>query len=205
MLDDFAIHVGNVERAVRRVGHLHRTEPVVPAREKLDLLFVLRPLRYQPDAVGKKLLAMDQIASAVRHEGVPVEILRERIAAVDRDAGRAAEIAGGPAAALDRPRHQTRHAPARANHAPRFIRAEPVNRRRRTVPGDVHRRRRKRAKRISPPVPLFIHHLANVRAVAANEFAAPIIEAQAILAAAALQPQPQSAGIEGEIVTAQIH
>src|SRR5439155_7536509 len=155
-------------------------------------------------AVRKQSFAMDQIAAAIRYEGVLAKFLREGVAAVNHDAGRAAEITGGPSAAFDGAWKKPRHAPARAKDAPRFIGAEAVDRRRGAVGGDVHRGGRHCEKRIARGVAVFIHHLADVGAVAANKFAPTIVEAQAVLPAAALPPHRQGARVEGEIVAAQL-
>src|SRR5207237_9578621 len=135
---------------------------------------------------------------------VLAKILRKRVAAINRDAGRSAKIAGGPAAAFDGAGKETRHTPARANDAPRLVRADAINLRCRAVGGDIQRGRRQREEWISRGVTVLIHHLPNVRAVAANEFAPAIVEAQTVLASAALKTHRQGARVEGKIMTAQV-
>ena len=79
MFDDFPIHIGDVECAIGRVGHLHRAKPIVTTRQELDLLFVARPARNQSNAVGEKFFAVDQVAAAIGHESVLAKILREGV------------------------------------------------------------------------------------------------------------------------------
>ena len=147
---------------------------------------------------------MDQVAAAVGHESVPAKILRKRVATVNGNAGRAGKITGGPASAFDGAGKEARHTPARANDTPRFIRADAINLRRRAVGGDVQRGRRHGEERIATGVTVLIHHFPNVSAIAANELASVIVEAQPVLASAALQAHRQSARVEGKIVAAQV-
>ena len=205
MLDHLAIHVGYVKRAVGRVGKLHRPEPIVATGEKFDLLFVVRAPGDQPDAVRKELLSVDQIASTIGDEGVLAIFLGERVASIDGRPGRAGEIAGGTATAFDRTGHQTGDAPARADHAPRFVRTDPKDLGGGPVRRDARARRWHGEERVSRSIPVFVRDQLDVIAVAAHKFPAPAVEAHPVLRAAALGAKIERARIERKIPASQIN
>ena len=83
MLDRFAVHVEHVQRAVRRVDEIRRTEPVVGRREKLAVAFGSRGDK--ADAVGGQLLAMHQVSTDVTDEDCPLEFRGIGTATIDCD------------------------------------------------------------------------------------------------------------------------
>ena len=97
---DLAVDVDDVQRAVGRVGELRRAEPGVGRRDELPPL--VGALRDEADAVGLEHLAVDDVAADVADERLAAVFGGERVAAVDRDAGRAGEVAGGLPAELRR-------------------------------------------------------------------------------------------------------
>ena len=205
MLDDFAIHVGDVKRTVRRVGKLHRAKPVVATGQELHLLFVVRPPGDQGGAIRMEFLSMHEIAPAVGDEGVLAIVLRESVAAIDGCAGRAGEVTGGAPAALDRAGNQAGDTPARAEHAPRFVGTDAKDLRCRPVRGYARARRRHGEERISVSVTVFVHDELDVVAVAANEFPTPAVETHPVLGPAALGAKIERAWIKRKILAAQIH
>ena len=205
MFDHFAIHVGDVERAVGRVGELHGAKPVVRGRDEFDFLLVGRPLGLQFHAIALDLFPMDQITAAVCDESVTDKLFGPRVSAVNGDARGPREITRRTPAAFDRPRHQTGHSPFGANDAPRFVRADPINFCRRTVHGDIDQCARHGVVRIAPGVAVFVHHGLDVAAVRADEFAAAIVEAQSVLRAAAIGAKIERAWVERKIASPQIN
>ena len=64
----------------------------------------------KPTPSGVKTLAVDEVAAHVADDRHAAVLLGPGVAAIDRHAGRAGEIAGGAAAAFDRSRHVAGHA-----------------------------------------------------------------------------------------------
>ena len=85
MLDDPAIHVDQVQRAVRGVREKDRAEALVGRRQELRVLVGLA--RRQPRAVIADDNPAHEVAGGLDDEDVAVEIRRERVAAVDRRRG----------------------------------------------------------------------------------------------------------------------
>src|SRR5437588_12986471 len=105
MLDDLAIHIGDIKRAVGRVGQLHGTEPKIGGSEEFNLLFIRWTLRHQSNAIRPHLFSMHEVAPAISDKCIPEVLLRPTVAAEDSDTGSGSEIARRAAAAFDRPRH----------------------------------------------------------------------------------------------------
>src|SRR5262249_19916064 len=91
-LDQLAIHVENVQRAVGGVGKLYWTEPVVTGGEELDVL--VGALSCEGDAARLQARAIDQIAGHLADEDVAAILLGPGVAAIDRHAGSAGEEPG---------------------------------------------------------------------------------------------------------------
>src|SRR5712672_1476301 len=100
MLDDFTIHVGDVERSIGPIGELDRPKPKVLRRDELNFLFAGRTFRDQRDTIWIKPFSMNQIAADIRDEGVALIFRREGVSAIDRNAGGGSEVAGGSATAF---------------------------------------------------------------------------------------------------------
>ena len=123
--------------------------------------------------------------NAVADNGHPVPLAGPSVAAIDRGARRAGEIAGGAPAALNNARHDAGGAQSRADDPPRLhgtrakdISLWPIGR-------DAAAGRRRRDIRIAGEITVFVHHFLKVIAVGADEAVSPIIERQAVLGAAA--------------------
>src|SRR5260221_1718305 len=101
MLDYFAIHVGNIERAVGCVGQLHRTKPKIGRGQELHFLLIRWPFGQEGDAVSAHLLSVHQVAAAIGDEGVSEVFLRPTVSAKNSDAGGGSEIPRGPPASFD--------------------------------------------------------------------------------------------------------
>ena len=121
VLDGFAVHVGDVQAAVGRVGELHGPEPVIRRGNELALLLVLGSHGNGLHAVVTQQFAMDKITAGIGNERVAAKSFAQRVAAINRDARGRREIAGYATAALHRPAHRFGDAPARADDAPRFV------------------------------------------------------------------------------------
>ena len=204
MLYDFTIHIDDVEAAIRCVGELNGTEPVVGAGKELDVLLVGRTFGTQANAVGTKFLAMNQIPARVPDEGVADELRAVGVAAIDGHAGRAREVAAGSSAAFDGAGSKSRHAPLRADDPPRFIRADAKHGSRTTIDRDIHERLGQREEGIPLSVTLLVHHHLDVVGVGADKFPPAIIKAHPMLSASAFGAHFQGARIEGEVATAKV-
>ena len=137
MLDHFAVHVGDVQRAVRADLHLHRAEPIIRRGEEFPVPLILWSPRHEADPGGLKFFPMNEIAPAVRDKGVPGKILRPDVTVVNRDAGGRSEVPGRASTTFDRASHFSIHTPARANNPPRLIRAAAKHRCRRPIDSDA--------------------------------------------------------------------
>ena len=199
VLDHFAVHIGNVKRAVRADLHLHRPKPVVGRGEELPVAFIVGALRGKFYPMGTKFFSMNQVAPSVGDESVAAVPAWPSVPVVNRHAGCRREITGRTPAALHRPGHLLGNAPARADDPPRLVRAEPKHRCRGAVHRDVHQRRLGHEVRIRAGVALLVHHLLNVMAVAADELPPGRVEVHPVLRAAVLQTKLKRARVEGEI------
>src|SRR6266446_7226227 len=101
MFDDFAVHIGNVKRAVGRVGQLHRTKPKIRRGQELHFLLIRRTFSQEGDAVSAHLLSVYQVATAIGDEGVSEVFFRPAVSAKNSDAGRGSEIPRGPPTPFD--------------------------------------------------------------------------------------------------------
>src|SRR5260370_42236454 len=100
---------------------------------------------------------MDQVAAAVRYEGVALELLWVNVAPINRRACRAGEIAGSPASAFDWTWHKAGDAPARPDDPPWFFRANAVYLGSGPVHSDTGQRRGHGIERVSHRVGIIVH------------------------------------------------
>ena len=92
MLEDEAIHVRDVERAVRpRLDH-RRAEPRIGAREKLAILFIGGALAREGRAVGFEHFAMHDVVDWLADENARREIRAEEFVAIRRRAVRTGDV-----------------------------------------------------------------------------------------------------------------
>src|SRR5258706_6046969 len=199
MLDDFAVHIDDVQCAVGRIGKLHRAKPGIFGGDELDRLLIGRALRFQAHAVGNKNFSMDEVAASITEEGIIEKLRWKRVAAVDRGAGGPGEITGRTASAFDGPTYQPCHAPFGANDTPGLFRADAVHLGRGTVHVDAHQPGGHGIIGISGGVAILIHIQADMVAVVAGEAAAKIIEAEAMLAATGFRGHGHRARIDHKI------
>src|SRR6266571_6833340 len=61
VLDDFSIHINDVERAVRAVGELDRAKPCIGGADKLNPIFARATLGFEIHAIRNQDLAMNKI------------------------------------------------------------------------------------------------------------------------------------------------
>jgi len=198
MLEQLAIHVGQVERPVGRLGELDRAEPDLVGGKELAIGF--RPVRGESDAARLKPHTVDQIARPLANERIAVKGCRKGVALVDRHPARRREIAGRRTAAFDRPGKHAPHAHLRPHDPPRFRRTGAVDGH--PVGPDGNPRRRGGEEGIPGDVAIFVHHHVDGRAVGGLELAPPRIEGHAVLPPAALQPQLAGARVEAEVASA---
>ena len=207
MLDHLAVHVENVETTVGSIDKIDRPEPIRDRSEKLAP-FLSRP------APGDRLhcavrmgdhLSMHQVAAGIADESVSGIFGTIRVAGKDRRPGGTGEISRNSAATFHRPRNHTAHPPARANDAPRLVRTEPKNFRRRSIDRDIDPRSRHREIRIRFHLPRLPHDRLQVMAIAAREASSVGVEAHAELRTEILQPKLPGFRIEGNIPTADPH
>ena len=77
VLDDFAIHAGDVEAAVRAVVEIHRAKPHVARSDEFTLRRLIGPRGFETDAVGFKSQTDDNIISRFTEKNVAPILLRE--------------------------------------------------------------------------------------------------------------------------------
>ena len=92
MLDDFAVHVADVEAAVGGVDEIDGAAPEVVAGAEVFCAIDLHG--FEGDAVGDELHAVEEIAGDIGDEGEVAVFGRVGIAAIDGDAGRGGDDAG---------------------------------------------------------------------------------------------------------------
>src|ERR1043166_533780 len=204
VLDDFAIHVNDVECAIRRVGKLHRTKPGIAGSGKFDFFLVGRPLRLQTHAIRNQDFAMDEVPAGISDKCVVEELSRIRVAAVNRRARGAGEVTRSAPAAFNWSADQPRHAPLGADNAPGFFRTDAVHLGGRAVHRDARDRRGHGIAGVSRRVTIIIHVEANVVAIVAGETASIIIKAQAMLSPAGFRGHRHRARLNHEIPAVQV-
>ena len=199
MLNHFAVHIGNVKRAIRADLHLHRPKPVVRRGEELPVAFIVGTLRDKLYPVGVKFFSVNQVAPGVGYESIAAEPAWPSVSVVDRHPSCRREITGRTPPSLHRPGHLLGDTPARADHPPCLVRAEPKHRGRGTVHRDVHQRRPGHEVRIRSGVTLLVHHLLNVVAVAADELLSRCVDIHPVLRAATLESEVERTRVERKI------
>ena len=81
MFDGLAIHVANIERAVRAGREKHRTKPVVGRGEKFAPLVRHARRKGRPDR--REFVAMHNVRRRIAREGIAAVVFRQCVAAVD--------------------------------------------------------------------------------------------------------------------------
>ncbi len=171
MLDYFAIHIGDVQAAVRAIAHLHWSKPNVGRCEKLA--FFIHTMGDKTDSFALQSLAVNQITAYIRHKS-PIRKVREStVAAIDCDSGRTRKITGGRATTFDRPRYDALDPQACPHDPPRFNRARTENGCLWPVGCDAPTHGRWFHVRISARVAIFESDKLYVVAVRANKFVPP--------------------------------
>ena len=99
MLEDPAIHVDDVERAVGRIGQIHGPEALVGRGQELPL--VVRLSRAQRASVVAQDDAADEIGGRLGDEDISVEIRRQPIAAVHERRADGRELGQRAVGAID--------------------------------------------------------------------------------------------------------
>src|SRR5262245_26342438 len=135
VLDDLAVHVEDVERAVGGVGELDGTEPDVAGGDEFG--FFVDAAADEADAVGFETLAVDQVAADIADDRYALPLAGPGVAAIDSRARSAGEIAGSAAAAFDGTGDHAGDAEPRADDAPRLDGAGAKDVGLRTVGGDA--------------------------------------------------------------------
>ncbi len=123
--DDFAVHVHDIQRAIRRVGHIHRAKPCVLGSEKLHLLFVGGPLGGGGRSGVGDLLVMHNVLRGIGDKGVADIFARPGVAAIDRQPARRREITRSATASFNA-FLQPLDSPFRAHHSPRLLRTDAI-------------------------------------------------------------------------------
>ena len=144
VLDDFAVHVADMEAAVGSIGKVHHAHPGVLACGKLKTVFIRRAFADEVDAVFSITndFAMNELAAGITGEAVVHKLRAIGIAAINGGAGGAGEVAAHTTAAFNRALDHAGDAPAGANDAPGFVGADAEHFRRATICRDAFTRRR---------------------------------------------------------------
>ena len=203
VLDDFAIHVADVEGAVGGVGEIHDAHPSIGAGGEFVALLVGGATADETGAVGVDFFPVHELAAGVAREGVVHELVAVGIAAKDGGAGGAGEVAAHAAAALDHAFDHAADAPARADDAPRFVGTEAEDLGGPAVGGDALAGGRRREERVPGGVAFVVDPELEVIGVGAGEFAAVVVEAHAVLRAAGFKTEGVGAWIKPEVAGAK--
>src|SRR6185503_5978887 len=100
-LDNLAVHVGDVQGAIRGIGHENRTKPGVPRSEELNLLLVSRPFGARGRAGVGDFLMVDNVLRGIGNESVSDVLARKSVATINGQAARRRKIARRAAASLN--------------------------------------------------------------------------------------------------------
>ena len=203
VLDDFAIHVADVEGAVGGVGKIHDADPRVGAGGEFEVLFVGRTATDEAHAIGVDFFAMDQLAAGIAGEGVIDEVVAVGIATENGRACGAGEIAAHATAALDGALDDATDPPARAHDAPGFVGADAIHLGGAPIGGDALAGGRQAEERVSRRVTIIVNEELEVVGIRAGEFAAVVVEAHAVLRAAGFKTEGVGAWIKPEVAGAK--
>jgi hypothetical protein len=83
VLDDAAVHIDDVQSAVRGEGEIHRTKPLVGRRQELSPHLAIGFVRGETAAAVPKHDAADEIDGGIHDEHVAVQLGWQTIAAID--------------------------------------------------------------------------------------------------------------------------
>ena len=188
VLDEKAIHVHDVERAVRAGARLHGAEPQVRAGEKFRRLFIVRSRAREGDAIGHEHFAMHEIMHGLAGESIPPQRVAEQRVAVNAEAASRSDAPrrGGIVEALD--------AAADREDAIRV-----------GIRGDVDARRRRGDLRVSPRVVFGKREVEKRATVFATEPVAPIVAHAPVLREPGDGLERAGVRVHAEVVTANIH
>src|SRR6266481_3345919 len=204
MLDDLSIHIGYVERAIGRVGELHRTKPNICRGQELHFFLIRRTFGKESDAVSAHLLSVYQVAATIGDEGVSEIFFRPAVAAKNRNASGRSEIPRGPPATFDQAGHYASHAPFGPNHPPLFLRTDAVHLSGGPIRRDIYQRGWHVVKAVPLAIARVVHESLDMMRVAADEPAPAIVEAHAVLAAAGLGFHEHRLWVETKIAPVQV-
>ena len=203
VLDDLAVHVANVETAIRGVREVHHAHPGVLARRKLVALLIVGPAADEARPVGEDFLAVDQLAAGVAGKRVVHEIVAIGVAAKDRRTRGAGEIAADAAAALDDSLDHAANAPPGADDPPGLVGTDPVDLGGAAIRRDALPRRRQGQEGILPRIAVSVDPILQVVGIRAGKLPAVVVKAHAILRAAAFEAEFVGARIKPEIAGAE--
>ena len=163
MFNDRAVHVDDVQRAVRCVRKVYRSEPVISARQKLNA-FTAR-LRCERRTGRRQNRAMDQVTGWFAGEAVAVKCFGKRVASIDRHTTSGRELAG-----------------VQGGRCPRFT--DGVNARRGASRRNHFDSLCSNQKRVPVEILLRQHHVITRVTVAADESVARVVKRHAELSVA---------------------
>ena len=144
---------------------------------------------------------MDQLAAGIAGEGVIDEVVAVGIATENGRACGAGEIAAHATAALDGALDDATDPPARAHDAPGFVGADAIHLGGAPIGGDALAGGRQAEERVSRRVTIIVNEELEVVGIRAGEFAAVVVEAHAVLRAAALETEFVGARVEPKIAS----
>src|SRR5262249_12072620 len=197
-LDQLAVHVEDVQCAVGGIGKLHRTEPVVAGGEELDVL--VGALSREGNATRFQASAVDQIAGHLADEDVAAVLLGPGVTAIGSHAGGAGEEPGR-LSALVRAGYLALGTEPRAEDAPGLVGTDAKQFRVLAGGRDVDGSRRRLHVGVARQVTAVVQEHVNGVAVLADEGAAPVVHAHAVLAAAAGHLERHPPWVEEETLT----
>ena len=114
LLDDAAVHVRDVERAVRRVRDIERAKARIARPPELGFLVLVRIAQHRESVLIRDLRAADEPPHRLAHEQVPAQFRGQPVAAVHVAAGRRRKMIHRPVRAMPPvPALHIRHADGR--------------------------------------------------------------------------------------------
>ena len=203
MLDHFAVHVANIQTAIRGIGEINDANPRVIARRKFITLFIRWASANETDAVGVDFFSMHELSPRIPRERIIYKICPVGIATINCRARGAREIAAHSSATFHHAFDDSSDAPASANDAPGFVGTQAENFGRPAIGRDTLMRGRHGVERIPLGKFFVIDPRLEMVRVRAAKFAAVVVEAHPVLGAAAFEAEFVRVGIKPEIASAQ--
>ena len=140
MLDHFAMHVQDIQIAIRGIGKLDWTKPMFRRSNELCFRFILGAKGGKNRPLLMESFVMNQITPTIGDPRISAVILPPGISRKKSHSRCPGEIPRRRSSAFNRPRDSASHAPPCAHHAPWFVGTDAEHGCRWTIPRNAQAR-----------------------------------------------------------------